>query len=109
MYAQLTMFDGPRSPELLAAAERAENERIRPLLDSNPEIRDDLVAVYHLRQPDGGQAILAICRTEATLDKMIELIMTSELLPGEDPDLLPGPSRAERYEVAEVTQEAGVR
>ena len=106
MYAQLTTFDGPRSPELLAAAERAENERIGPLLYSTPEIRDDLVAVYHLHQPDGGKAILSICRTEATLDKMVELIMTSELLPGEDPDLLPGPSRAERYE---VTQEAGAR
>jgi hypothetical protein len=109
MYAQLTMFDGPRSAELLAAAERATNERIRPLLDSNPEIRDDLVATYDLRQANGGHAILIVSRTEATLDKMVELIMTSELLPGEDPDLLPGPSRAERYEVAEAAQEAGVR
>jgi hypothetical protein len=109
MYAQLTMFDGPRSPELLAAAERATNERIIPLIDSNTEIRDDLVATYELRQADGGHAVLIISRNEATLDKMTELIMTSELLPGEDPDLLPGPSRAERYEVAEATQEEGVR
>ena len=109
MYAQLTMFDGPRSPELITAAERAANERIRPLLDSNPELRDDLVVHYDLRQPDGGQAMVTISRTEATLDKMIELIMTSELLPGEDPDLLPGPSRVERYQVAEAAQEAGVR
>jgi hypothetical protein len=109
MYAQLTMFDGPRSPELIAALERAGSERIRPLLDANPEIRDDLVVHYDLRQPDGGHALLTISRAEATLDKMIELIMTSELLPGEDPALLPGPSRAERYEVAEVALEAGAR
>ena len=28
MYAQLTYFDGPRSPELIAAADRANRERI---------------------------------------------------------------------------------
>ena len=47
-----------------------------------------------LTQPDGGSAVLVITSTEASLDKAIQLIMTSELLPGEDPALLPGPSRA---------------
>ena len=52
-----------------------------------------------------------ITGSEATLDKAIELIMTSELLPGEDPALLPGPSRVERYAVAEsyVRDPAGAR
>ena len=65
MYAQLTLFDGPRSPELVAAAERAGTERIDPLLDSDPELRADLVARYVLTQPDGGSAVVVISRSEA--------------------------------------------
>lgn len=111
MHAQLVIFDGPRSRELLAAAERADRQRIQPLIEANAAIRDDIVARYDLRQPDGGRAMLVITGSEATLDALTELVMTSELLPGEDPALLPGPSRAERYTVAEafVADAAGVR
>ncbi len=109
MYAQLTIFDGPRSPELVAASERAGRERIDPLLDADPDLQDDLVARYMLSQPDGGSAVLVVSRTEGALDKAIELIMTSELLPGEDPALLPGPSRAERYLVQDVRHGRGAR
>jgi len=35
--------------------------------------------------------------------------MTSELLAGEDPALLPGPSRTERYVVQDVRPGAGAR
>lgn len=109
MYAQLTMFDGPRSPELVAATERAGRERIDPLLDAHPDLQDDLVARYVMSQPDGGSAVLVIARTEQSLDKAMELITTSELLPGENPALLPGPSRAERYLVQDVQHGAGAR
>ena len=111
MYAQLTMFEGPRSPELVAAAKRADRERIQPLLDAHPDLMADVVARYQLHQADGGHAVLVITRNEATLDRAIELIMSSELLPGEDPDLLPGPSRAERYVVVEsyLPETAGSR
>ena len=109
MYAQLTIFDGPRSPELVAAAERAVTERIDPLMQSHPDVRDDLVARYLLTQPDGGSAVMVITRSEATLDKAIQLITTSELRPGEDPALLPGPSRVERYLVSDVRPGASAR
>ncbi len=109
MYVQLTMFDGPRSPELVAAGRRAGTERIDPLMAAHPDIEDDLVARYVLTQPDGGSAILVITGTEASLDKAIELIMTSELLPGEDPALLPGPDRVERYVVEDVRHGPGAR
>ncbi|WP_330475344.1 hypothetical protein [Terrabacter sp. C0L_2] len=111
MHAQLVIFDGPQSPELLAAAELADSQRIRPLVESHPQIRDDIVARYDLRQPDGGRAMLTVTGSEATLDAMTELIMTSNLVPGEDPALLPGASRAERYTVAEafVAETAGAR
>lgn len=111
MHAQLVIFDGPQSPELLAAAELADTQRIKPLIEANAQIRDDIVAQYDLRQPDGGRALLVITGTQATLDALTELVMTSELVPGEDPSLLPGPSRAERYTVAEafVADAGGVR
>lgn len=109
MYAQLTIFDGPRSPELVAATERAERERIEPLIEAHPEIRDEMVVRYMLSQPDGGSAVLVITNSEASLDRAFDLIMTSELLPGEDPALLPGPSRTERYVVQDVRPGAGAR
>lgn len=111
MHAQLILFDGPQSPEVIAAAELADSQRIKPLVEADARIRDDIVARYDLRQPDGGRAMLVVTRSEGTLDALIELVMTSDLAPGEDPALLPGASRAERYTVAEafVAETAGAR
>lgn len=102
MYAQLIVFDGPRSPELVAAGDRATTERIEPLMMSHPIIRDDLVARYILKQPDGGEAVLVVVGHEASFDIADELASSSELLPGEDPRLLPGPTRVERYTVVDA-------
>ena len=102
MFAQLTYFDGPRSPELIAAAERANRERIEPAILAEPSVRDHLVALYQLRRPDGGEVMVVIVEHEDTLDKAREVIMNTELLPGEDPALLPGPDRNERYEVVQT-------
>jgi len=99
MYAQLTYFDGPRSPELIATADRAGRERIEPAILARQDLRDDLVAAYVLRREDGGEITVVIVEHEHTLDRAVEVIMGTELLPGEDPALLPGPDRVERYEV----------
>ena len=99
MFAQLSYFDGPRSPELIAAAEFAERERIRPAILAATELQDDLVALYQLRRPDGGEVTVVIVGHEDTLDKARDVIMATALLPGEDPALLPGPDRHERYRV----------
>jgi len=99
MYAQLTYFDGPRSPALIAAADRAGRDRIEPAIMARADLREDLVAVYELRRPDGGQLTVVIVEHEDSLDKAVEVIMGTELLPGEDPALLPGPDRMERFEV----------
>ena len=99
MFAQLTYFDGPRSPELIAAAKRANLERIEPAILARPDLRDDLVAAYVLCRPDGGESTLVIVEHEDTLDKAFEVVMSTELLPGEDPALLAGPDRVERYQV----------
>ena len=99
MHAELSYFDGPRSPELITAAERANRERIEPAILARPDLRDDLVAAYVLRRPDGGEITLVIVEHEDSLDKAVEVVMGTELLPGEDPALLPGPDRVERYQV----------
>ena len=99
MYAELTYFDGPRTPELVAAADRAGQERIEPAIMARADLREDMVAVYVLRRPDGGQVTVVIAEHERTLDKAVELIMSTPLLPGEDAALLPGADRVERYEV----------
>ena len=103
MYAQLTYFDGPRSPELVAANDRADRERILPAMMAAPLMQAQLIANYTLRQPDGGQVVVTITSTAEALDRGGEIIMSTELLPGEDPLLLPGPDRVERYEVVDST------
>ena len=99
MYAQITYFDGPRSAELVAAADRAGRERIEPAIYADPQLRAAHVATFVLRQPDGSEAVVVVTDTAEALDRGIEIIMTTPLLPGEDEALLPGPDRVERYQV----------
>jgi hypothetical protein len=100
MYAQLTYFDGPRSPEMVKASDRAGRERILPALGAQPEVRATHVATYILRQPDGSEVVVAIAETEEALRLAVDTIMSTELLPGEDPALLSDPDRVETYSVA---------
>ena len=104
MHAQLAFFEGPRSPELVAAMDRASVERIEPAILNDPFARSELIANYVLRQPDGGAVMVTITRTEAGLRRGQEVVMSTELLPGEDPALLPGPDRVEIYDVVQVSQ-----
>ncbi len=106
MYAQVIHFEGPRTSELIAAAERATRERVEPALKSRPELWDDLVALYELRQPDGAEVSIVIVKSEGTLQAAQDVIMSTTLLPGEDPALLPGPDRVERYEVVRTMNSA---
>jgi hypothetical protein len=98
MYAQLVYFDGPRSTEMIEAADRAGQERIRPAVSSDPEVRDALVATFVLRQPDGGEVVIVVTDTAEALTRGNRLIAESPLRPGEDPALLPGPDRIENYD-----------
>lgn len=98
MYAQLTYFDGPRSPEQLAAVDFAGRERILPAVSSLGQP----IRVYRLRRDDGSQVVIAIADSEQVLLDAQKAIMATELLPGEDPGLLPGPDRIELYPVLDV-------
>jgi hypothetical protein len=98
MHAQLTYFDGPRPPQQPAAADIAGRERIRPALSSLGQA----IHIYRLRRDEGSEVVIAIAESEQVPLDAQKAIMATELLPGEDPALLPGPDRVELYPVLEV-------
>lgn len=100
MYAQMLHFDGPRSPELVAAAEYAGRERVGPAVAADPIAGPAHVATFVLRRPDGGEVVLTVFDTQEALYRSRTVIMSTQLLPGEDPALLPGPDRIEEFVVA---------
>ena len=93
MYAQLVYFDGPRSPELVAASDRASAERILPALRADDQVRDATVATFLLRGPDGADIVVVVADTAEALERGNEVIMQTTLLPDEDPALLRDPDR----------------
>ncbi|HEX7308884.1 hypothetical protein [Lentzea sp.] len=105
MYAQLTYFDGPRSPEQLAAADFAAGNRIAPAAGAVPGV----LRTYVLRRADGGEVVVTIAESEQALADAQKAVLGTALLPGEDPALLPGPDRVEIYPVHEVFEPAGAR
>lgn len=102
MFVQVAMFDGPRSPAMVEASTRAARDRIAPLVQSDPDLRSGLLGSVRAIASDGAECIVLFAESAAALDRVRHLVTTSELLPGEDPSLLPGPSRIVRYESAEA-------
>ncbi|TWP53777.1 hypothetical protein FKR81_03205 [Lentzea tibetensis] len=105
MHAQLTYFDRPRTPEQLAAADFAAQERIKPAATSVP----GNIRTYVLRRPDGSEVVVSIAESEQALIDTQKAIMSTSLLPGEDPALLPGADRVEMYPVHEVFDHTGAQ
>jgi hypothetical protein len=100
MYAQVIFFDGPRAPEQVAAEDFAIRERIQPAISQ----LGHRFRVYVLRREDGSEIVLTIADSEQALLDGQKAIMSTELLPGEDPALLPGPDRVELYPVVGVQE-----
>jgi hypothetical protein len=94
-HALLPYFDGPRLPELTAAADRAWRQRLWPGIRGV----DGLVACYVLHHDDLGTVIVHLGTTLEALEAIGRAVRSSELLPGEDPALLPGPDRIELHHV----------
>jgi len=94
-YARLMYFDGPRAPEQATAEELAGRQRIWPA------IRDlsGLVGTYVLRGPDLGSVVITLATSVEALDATARAVMSTELMPGEDLALLPGPDRIEIHHV----------
>jgi hypothetical protein len=90
-WARLMYFDGPRAPEQAAAADRAGRQRIWPAISG----LSGLVGAYVLHGRDLGAVIITLTTSVETLDAAERAAMSTELMPGEDPALLPGPDRIE--------------
>ena len=58
-----------------------------------------LVATYVLRGPDLGSVVITLATSLEALDATARAVMSTELMPGEDPALLPGPDRIEIHHV----------
>lgn len=96
--AQLVRFDGPRDAAAVAASRRAGEERIWPAVRD----LDGLVDTWVLVQPDGAELVLSFATSAEHFARAGERIMSTALLPGEDPALLPGPDRVEVLQVVPV-------
>jgi hypothetical protein len=94
--ARLMYFDGPRAAEQAAAADRAGRQRIWPAISG----LSGLVGAYVLHGRDLGAVIITLATSVETLDAAERAAMSTELLPGEDPALLPGPDRIEIHHVS---------
>jgi hypothetical protein len=94
-YARLVCFDGPRAPEQAAAEDLAGRQRIWPAIQGI----SGLVGVYVLRGSDLSSIVVTLATSVETLDAAQRAVMATELTPGEDPALLPGPDRVEIHRV----------
>ncbi len=93
--ARLMYFDSPRAPEQAAAADLAGRRRIWPAISG----LSGLVGAYVLHGRDLAAVIITLTTSVQTLDAVERVAMSTELLPGEDPALLPGPDRIEIHHI----------
>jgi hypothetical protein len=88
-YMQIVEFFGPRTEEWAAAEQRASTDRLGPATLGI----DGVVSVIRLRAADNAYLVVILAESMATFEAASQAIMSTELLPGEDPALLGGPDR----------------
>jgi len=92
----VTWFDGPRSEEQAAADEFSGRERAWPAARDLP----GLVRTIALIGPDRAMVVVVLAVDAETIDAAQQAILSTKLLPGEDPALLGGPDRVDICSVA---------
>ncbi len=92
-YMQVVEFFGPRTEEWVAAEQRASTGRLRPAALGI----DGIVSVMRLRAADNAYLVVILAESMDAFDAAQQAIMSTELLPGEDPMLLTGPDRISFY------------
>jgi len=93
--ARLMYFDGPQAPEQAAAADRAGRDRIWPAIRG----LSGLTGIYVLQAKDLGAVVITLATSIEALDAAARAAMSTELMPGEDPALLPGPDQIEIHHI----------
>lgn len=84
-YVQLTTFTG-RSDEWLAAYDRANAERVWPAVRAVPGTVEAVVG-----SAPGGRFVAGLAESVESLQAALAALMTTELLPWENPEHLTGP------------------
>ena len=92
-YMQVVEFAGPRTEEWVAAEQRAATDRLGPATEGI----DGIVSVTRLRAADNAYIVVILAESMDVFDVASQVIMSTELLPGEDPELLGGPDRISFY------------
>ena len=92
-YMQVVEFFGPRTEEWVAAEQRAATDRLGPATHGI----DGIVSVLRLRAADNAYVVVILAESMDAFDAAEQAIMSTELLPGEDPALLGGPDRISFY------------
>jgi hypothetical protein len=94
-YARLLCFDGPRAPEQAEAEDLAGRQRIWPAIRG----LSGLTRIYVLRGSDLSSVVVTLATSVEALEAAQRAVMATELTPGEEPALLPGPDRVEIHRV----------
>jgi hypothetical protein len=92
-YLQLVEFTGPRTAEWVAAEERAATGRLRPVTEGI----SGTVSVLRMRAADNAYLVVVLAESMDVFDEATQAILSTELLPGEDPAFLGGPDRVSFY------------
>ena len=92
-YMQVVEFSGPRSEEWVAAEQRASDGRLGPATEGI----DGIVSVMRLRAADHAYLVVVLAETMEAFDLASQAIMSTDLLPGEDPALLGSPDHISFY------------
>ena len=92
-YMQVVEFSGPRTEEWVAAEQRAATDRLGPATAGI----DGVVSVTRMRAADNAYMVVVLAESMDVFDVASHAIMSTELLPGEDPELLGGPDRIGFY------------
>ncbi len=90
---QVVAFDGPRSPQWVAAEQFASTHRLWP---ATRDVQG-IVWVLRLRAADNATTVVLLAETPDAVDEGIRAVLSTQLLPGEDPALLTGPDRLGVY------------
>jgi hypothetical protein len=92
-YMQIVAFDGPRSAEWVAAEEYASTHRLWPVTRNIP----GLVQSLRLRADDNATTVVILAETADAIDEGIRAVMSTTLLPDEDPTVLTAPDHMGVY------------
>jgi hypothetical protein len=92
-YMQVVEFSGPRTEEWVAAEQRAATGRLGPATEGI----DGIVSVTRMRAADNAYLVVILAESMDVFDLASQAIMSTELLPGEDPELLGPPDRISFY------------